>query len=221
MADASGLWALLHQTADRGAVAALEAEVVSGKDHDLNRINPLAFAGRHGLDTDATITTLVHAARLGLFDMSWSMLCPGCGGVLESGVTLKAIDRSQYHCSLCIEEYEPTLDELVEVTFTINRRIRKIAAHDPDTLSLPEFARQVFFSSAVDPPENIQEVVEKATLDMMELGPHERAAMSLVLPRGFVLLFDPVTHSTVPGRDCRGDKGEAKLIRRVRRRRRP
>ncbi len=27
---------------------------------------------------------LRHAARLGLFDMSWNMLCPGCGGVLET-----------------------------------------------------------------------------------------------------------------------------------------
>jgi Family of unknown function (DUF5939) len=36
----------------------------------------------------------------------------------------------------------PTLDELVEVTFTVHPQIRRIAAHDPDTLSLPEYMRR-------------------------------------------------------------------------------
>ena len=31
---------------------------------------------------------------------------------------------------------EPTLDKLVEVTFTVNQSVRRIAAHDPDSSSL-------------------------------------------------------------------------------------
>ena len=151
----------------------------------------------HSLNEEGAIAGLVHASRLGVFDMSWNMLCPGCGGVLESGATLKAIDRSQYFCSLCVDNYEPTLDELVEVTFTVNRRIRRIAAHDPDSLPLDEYARQIFLASAVDPPEDVLEIVQKATLDSMELAPGERAAMSLSLAPGQVLLFDPVSHTTM------------------------
>ena len=132
MAEAAALWSLLQKAADPVVADALKAAVDQEEDHELNRINPLAFAASHHLDEEATIGTLVHAARLGLFDMSWSMLCPGCSGVLESGVTLKALDKDQYFCSLCTESHEPTLDRLVEVTFTVNPRVRRLAAHDPE-----------------------------------------------------------------------------------------
>ncbi len=197
MAETSGLWDLLTQTANGEVVAALKEEVATSDDRALNRINPLAFAVAHGLNEEAVIATLVHAARLGLFDMSWNMLCPGCGGVLQSGVALKSINRSDYFCSLCVTSCEPTLDELVEVTFTVNSRIRKIAAHDPDSLPIHEYARQIYFSSAIDPPEDLNAIVDKASLDMMELNPGERAAMSLTLAPGQILLFDPVSHTTM------------------------
>ncbi len=139
----------------------------------------------------------MHASRLGLFDMSWSALCPGCGGVLETGAALKTLNRAEYLCSLCAEKYEPTLDELVEVTFTVNPRIRRIAAHDPDSLSLSEYARQIFFSSAVDLADDAPEIIDKVTLDVMEVAPGEKAAMSLTLPAGHLLVFDPVSHTTL------------------------
>ena len=61
------------------------------------------------------------------------MLCPGCGGVLNEGATLKTINREEYGCALCAAGYKPTLDEMVEVTFTVSPRVRRIAAHDPDS----------------------------------------------------------------------------------------
>ena len=85
MTEASALWDLLGQTADPSAAKALKSAVASAADRDLNRINPLVFASNHGLDEEATIGALVHASRLGLLDMSWNVLCPGCGGVLEDG----------------------------------------------------------------------------------------------------------------------------------------
>jgi hypothetical protein len=82
---------------------------------------------------------LLHAARLGFFELSWNVLCPGCGGVLDANTTLKSVDRSQYHCGLCAAGYEPTLDDMVEVTFTVSPRVRRIGAHDPQSLSLPDY----------------------------------------------------------------------------------
>ena len=195
MADTSGHWEFLRQAADGDVVAALSAEVEMGEDRALNRINPLAFASSRNLSEDATITALVHAARLGLFDMTWNMMCPGCGGVLDTGDALKAISRAQYHCSLCTRDCEPILDELVEVTFTVNPRIRRIAAHNPDSLPIEDYVRQIYFSSAFDSPDNLLKAIEDASLDLLELGPGERAAMSLTLPPGRHLLFDPVTHT--------------------------
>jgi class 3 adenylate cyclase len=197
MAENETLWTLLEKSADPAATAALKSAVENGTDRSLNRINPLAFATQHAVSEEAMIDTLVHAARIGMFDMSWNVLCPGCGGVLDSAAALKTLDRSQYYCSLCASDYEPTLDQLVEVTFTVNPRVRRIAAHDPQSLSHAEYMRQVFWCSGSVLPDEIDSILNKVTLDLMELHPGEKAAMSLTLPKAFVIAFDPVTHSSL------------------------
>src|SRR3954454_10899740 len=134
MGDSDGLLTILRQSADGDVAAAIERLVRESADRELCRINDVGFAARVGLDEERVIGAFLHAARLGAFELSWNVLCPGCGGVLAVNDPLKAIDRSEYNCALCAAGYEPTLDEMVEVTFTVSLRVRKIAAHDPDTL---------------------------------------------------------------------------------------
>ena len=114
-------------------MSAIEKLIQDGPDRELCRINALAFAAKHQLNEEDVIAAFLHGARLGIFDMSWNILCPACGGVLDSGATLKTVKQAEYRCVLCADEYEPTLDEIVEVTFTISPRVRRIAAHDPET----------------------------------------------------------------------------------------
>jgi class 3 adenylate cyclase len=197
MAEIDTLWTLLSQSANPAVAASLKSVVEKGDDIALNRVNPLAFAAQHGHGEEPVVSTLIHAARLGIFDLSWNVVCSSCGGVLEVGGGLKTIDRREYFCAFCAQNNEPTLDELVEVTFTVNPRIRRIAAHDPDGLPLAEYMRQVFFGSGADLPHNIESAINAATLDAMDLAPGEKAAMSLILPEGLVILLDPVTHSTL------------------------
>mgnify|MGYP006212310979 CR=1 FL=1 len=47
----------------------------------------LDLAAKLGLEEEPLIAGFLHAARLGLFELSWNVLCPGCGGVLEVGTT--------------------------------------------------------------------------------------------------------------------------------------
>jgi len=194
MSETEALMTALRRSADADVVTAIEELVREGPDHRLCRVNALAFAAKHGLDEERVIAAFLHAARFGLFELSWNVLCPGCGGVLDSTATLKSVHSDPYHCALCAAGYEPTLDELVEVTFTVTPRLRRIAAHDPDTLPILEYARQLFWSSGIDLPENYHELIEEITLDMLELPAGEKAVMSLQLPAEFVILFEPVTH---------------------------
>jgi class 3 adenylate cyclase len=194
MSETEALMTALRRSADADVVTAIEQLVREGPDHGLCRVNALAFAAKHGLDEERVIAAFLHAARFGLFELSWNVLCPGCGGVLDSTATLKSVHSDPYHCALCAAGYEPTLDELVEVTFTVTPRLRRIAAHDPDTLPILEYARQLFWSSGIDLPENYHELIEEITLDMLELPAGEKAVMSLQLPAEFVILFEPVTH---------------------------
>jgi class 3 adenylate cyclase len=196
MSEAPALFSVLRQSADAGCVAVIERLVAEAPDHHLSRINALAFARRHGLDEEKTIAAFLHAARIGLFELSWNVLCPGCGGVLDTNATLKSVHAEEYNCALCAAGYEPTLDEMVDVTFTVSPRIRRIAAHDPHTLPNWEYYRQVFWGSGVDLPETgLEKAVEKMTLDSIELPPGEKAHLSLTLPSEFLIVFEPVTHA--------------------------
>ncbi len=196
MSETEALFGVLRQSAQPDCVAAIERLVREGPDRDLCRINVLAFASRHGLDEERTIAAFLHAARLGLFELSWNVLCPGCGGVLDAGTTLKNVNRDEYDCGLCAAGYKPTLDEMVEVTFTVSPRVRRIAAHSPDALSEVEYYRQIFWCSGVDLPDTLEDSLAEFTIDSIELPPGEKAVLSVQLPQDFVIVFDPVTHGT-------------------------
>src|ERR1700756_5375967 len=134
MSEAKNLFAVLRQSADPGAAAAIEELVQDAPDHALSRINVLDFATKNGIDEERAISAFLHAARLGLFELSWNVLCPSCGGVIDASATLRSMNREEYHCAWCAAGYEPILDEIVEVTFTVNRRGRRIAGDDPNGL---------------------------------------------------------------------------------------
>src|SRR5215813_4093406 len=194
--ETSALLDALRKSAKPKPVRAIEHLMQDGPDRELCRINSLAFAAKHGLNEEDVIAAFLHAARLGIFDMSWNILCPACGGVLDSGATLKSVKQAEYRCVLCAAGCEPTLDDIVEVTFTISPRVRKIAAHDPETLSWVEYYRQIFWSSCVDLPddETFGKWVKETTLDALELAAGEKVVLSLQLPEGVVDVFDPVVN---------------------------
>ncbi|MBX9455726.1 MAG: adenylate/guanylate cyclase domain-containing protein [Rhizobium sp.] len=186
----------LRQSVDPAVVEAMERLVRHGPDRKLNRINVLAFASAEGLDPEAAISGFVHASRTGLFDMSWNVLCPGCGGVLGVNATLKTVHSSRYTCSLCAAGYEPDLDDMVEVTFTVNPRLRAIEAHHPDRLSPEEYFRQIYWGSGIDLPEDgYERIIGEFLIEAMELPPGEKGVISLQLPADYVIVFEPVTHA--------------------------
>jgi class 3 adenylate cyclase len=196
MSEIRAQFSLLQQTADPAVADAIRQLIENGQDHELNRINVLDFSARTGLEEERVISGFLHASRLGLFDLTWNVLCPGCGGVLDAHSTLKSLRHDDYHCGLCACGYEASVDEQVEVAFTVSPRVRRIAAHDPNTLPVWEYFKQVFWSSGVDlNEESFASLSEEVTLDTLELPAGEKATMSLQLPANFVIVFEPVTHA--------------------------
>src|ERR1700751_4411435 len=165
MSEAGNLFMLLRQSANPDAAVAIEELVRDAPDHALCRVNVIDFAIKVGLDQERTIAAFLHAARLGIFELSWNVLCPGCGGVLDTSTTLKSVDRDEYDCALCAAGYRPTLDEMVEVTFTVSRRVRRIAAHDPHELPFAEYFRQIFWGSGIAVPDYFEDLDEEIVLD--------------------------------------------------------
>src|SRR5213078_5149546 len=150
MSNTEAQFSVLRQTADPAVVDAISQLIAKGEDRDLNRINLLDFSARTGLDEEKVISAFLHSARLGLFDLTWNVLCPGCGGVLDAHSTLKSLRHDDYNCALCAAGYEASVDEQVEVAFTVSPQVRRIAAHDPNTLPIWDYFKQMFWSSGVD-----------------------------------------------------------------------
>jgi len=196
MSDIDAQISVLKQTADPAVADAIAGLIESGEDAELNRINVLDFSSRGGFDEEKVISGFLHASRLGLFDLTWNVLCPGCGGVLDAHDTLKSLRHDDYHCGLCACGYEPSVDEQVEVAFTVSPKVRRIAAHDPNSLPQWEYFKQVFWSSGIDlNEESLASLTDEVALEALELPAGEKAVLSLQLPAQFVIVFEPVTHS--------------------------
>src|SRR5436305_7571152 len=166
MSEIQAQISVLKQTADPAVADAIARPIDKGEDHQLNRINVLDFSKSAGLDEERAISGFLHASRLGLFELTWNVLCPGCSGVLDAHSTLKSLRHDDYHCGLCACGYEASVDEQVEVAFTVSPRIRRIAAHDPNSLPVWEYFKQVFWSSGVDlDEESFKSLTDEVTLD--------------------------------------------------------
>src|SRR5882724_13717582 len=99
MSEAKNLFSVLRQSAAPETVDAIETLVEVAPDRALCRIIVLDFAAKAGVDEERAVAAFLHAARLGIFELSWNVLCPGCGGVLEANATLRTIHREEYECA--------------------------------------------------------------------------------------------------------------------------
>jgi class 3 adenylate cyclase len=79
---------------------------------------------------------------------------------------------------------------------SLSRSVRRIAAHDPNTLPIQEYFRQIFWSSGVDfNRESFTALSNDVVLKAIELPPGETTVLSLQLPEQFIIVFEPVTHA--------------------------
>lgn len=189
-------FSLLKQRCDGRTSEAIERLLCEASDFRVNRINPLAFAAEAGLDEAACIGAFLHATQIGMVELAWNVVCGGCGGILHSANSLKAINDMHYRCGLCAADCQTMLDDSVEVTFTVSPQLRAISAHKPDTLPLWDYVRQVYWGSGSDLPADLRPVVDGVTLDAIELPAGSFATRTLRMAEGFVVVFDPITHSS-------------------------
>ena len=68
---------------------------------ELFRINPLRFAEEHKFVPSEILDLFVHGAKIGLFDFAWNMLCPSCGSIVDSHISLNEVEDNLFHCALC------------------------------------------------------------------------------------------------------------------------
>src|SRR5260370_15876683 len=114
VSDAQAMFNVLRQSADADVVAAIERLVRDAPDHRLCRINVVDFATKSRLNEERVIAAFLHAARIGLFDLSWNVLCHGCGGVHDANATLKTVRLAHNVIDTCATGHSPTILDIEE-----------------------------------------------------------------------------------------------------------
>jgi class 3 adenylate cyclase/predicted RNA-binding Zn-ribbon protein involved in translation (DUF1610 family) len=129
-------------------ISKLENLIHAEDDYSLFRVNPIQFAAEKGIAEAEAIDLFLHSAKLGLFEMEWHLVCATCGNVVESFRNMHKL-HSTYICNQCAFENTATLDDYIQVSFTISRSIRDIAYHHPESLSAEDFLYKYKLSRGV------------------------------------------------------------------------
>lgn len=178
------------------AVSRLENLVRTGEDVSLFRVNPLKYASERGVPEQEAVEIFLYAASVGLFDMEWNLLCPGCTSVVESFASLNNLD-SHFHCHICNADNEASLDDYIQISFTVSPLVREIAFHHPELLSDADYLMKYHFSreGRVNGDANWLETMVPHVPFFSYLEPGERKTFSGKIHDGFLVASDLINHT--------------------------
>jgi class 3 adenylate cyclase len=101
----------------------LRQHLLQGPDLEVVRMRPFDLADRWGENRDTILRLFLHAAKVGVVDLNWAVLCPSCRVAVKQTLTLSQLE-SKAHCETCQVEFGPDLARSIEARFTVNAAVR-------------------------------------------------------------------------------------------------
>jgi class 3 adenylate cyclase len=89
-------------------------------------VRPFALADAWGADRQETLRLLLHATRVGLFELRWEVMCPNCRVPKAESPALARLPN-RFHCETCGIDYDIDFDQRVELRFTVHPSVRQAA----------------------------------------------------------------------------------------------
>ena len=179
-----------------GLVEKLSRFISDGNDYDLFRVNPLQFAEEHHISSSDGIDLFLWATKLNLFQMNWELLCPVCGDHIQSFRHLNTM-HDKIFCSLCQCEQTASLDDWIQVTFTVNPKIRAIKFHEPESLSIEDLIFEYHFTrgARIDKQlpfggEEMVKVIKSLTKGAMFVEPSQKEVIEFDISEGMFKIYD-------------------------------
>jgi class 3 adenylate cyclase len=173
-------------------IEAFRTFIEKADDYDLFRINPIQYAHQQAIDEDQAITLFLYAARAGLVEMRWNLVCALCAHIAANPDTLREV-HAEFVCPFCGAENNIALDDLIQVTFTVLPQVRTIAYHDPTGLPIEHYYLRYHFAKGTLPYGGQFTLKELGALLSRFMGyvePGETRAVDLDLPPGTLLVKD-------------------------------
>lgn len=152
-------------------IAAFERFISEAPEQALFRTNPIRYAALEKLSETRAIDLFLFATHAGLFELSWGVICGGCGAYLHTLEGLRELARDQ-PCGLCELSSPGSLDDNVEVAFTLSPAIRPLRYHDPVRLIGAEDGLFTFFSTSVDHDPEVARQNQSRVLENKLIEPH-------------------------------------------------
>ncbi|HEX4924926.1 MAG TPA: DUF5939 domain-containing protein [Bdellovibrionales bacterium] len=115
---------LVEKNLKSEVVDRLVKHIETGDDFELNRLRILPLAKAWNVNKRDLLVTCLHATRLGLFNLSWDVICPHCRGTRYSARSLGDLP-GEFDCEVCRVDFKTDRLDSVEVTFHVHPSIRQ------------------------------------------------------------------------------------------------
>ncbi|MCB0196977.1 MAG: hypothetical protein KDJ65_33830 [Anaerolineae bacterium] len=106
-------------------VQQLTALITDKSDLDLARLRPYVLADTWQAPRREILELFLDAAKIGLLQMHWDIMCPLCRGAKQTVPSLDQVQKG-IHCSTCNIDFEANFSDNVELTFRPHSQIRSV-----------------------------------------------------------------------------------------------
>ena len=194
-------------------IAKLESFIRSEDDFCLFRINPIQFANTKKISEDEAIDLFLHGRKVGLFRMDWQLLCEGCADVVESFGSLDKVD-SHFFCNICESDREASMDDYIEISFTISPSVRKIRCHDPACLSAEDYILRYRFSqnACMEDGKRFVNYLKECAQSFAFLEPGEAKSFEMEISSGLLLTNVGLTFRVSDGSKSNNQRFSHKIL---------
>jgi hypothetical protein len=169
----------------------LERFIRTADDYHLFRVNPIQYGSTAGLSEADAIDLFVHAAKVGLFEMDWLLICAYCPQVAGSFRELGQV-HPRFQCAFCNAINDVALDDYIQVNFTVSTGARDIIFRHPEKLSPEDFYLRYNFAKGFIAPHGMthQQLVAALSRGFADIEAHEHRSFDFDITAGRFELLD-------------------------------
>ncbi|MCM2374954.1 protein kinase domain-containing protein [Aporhodopirellula aestuarii] len=167
----------LNQRMDRVMETGVEPQIADAlttvlqewSPQELAKLRPLAIAHRTGTDGAKMTDACLVAAKEGVLNLQWDVLCPTCRVSASSSDKLSQI-QAHTHCEACDVNFKSNLANAIEMVFQAHPEIRDIN-ESKYCIGGPEHSPHVIAQIRVDVAESVNVTVDLGVGDYLIRGP--------------------------------------------------
>jgi adenylate cyclase len=104
-------------------VSRLEQFIRYSSDLEVRRMRPFELAYKWGHDPMQVLRFFLYAAKAGVLDLIWHVLCPNCRAPTQEVSNFYELTRD-VHCSTCQIKFDSDFSKSVEALFSIHNSVR-------------------------------------------------------------------------------------------------